>query len=386
MTEGVIGNAETVRAMGMMPEMSRRWSAIRVQAIAMQADASKINSSVSSVIEVPALRVAGADHGDRRMAGGQPRNQPRLAVRGVAHLHPRSDARRPAWSASGARSFRLGPRSGGSKISWRSRCGRLPCRFRRRRGGSWRRDSPILYPARKPSTLSELTFSVDPGESLGIVGPSAAGKSTLARIIVGAIKPTAGSIRLDGAEICPGPGPSSDASPATCRRISNSSKAPSRRISAASGKRIPRRSLRLPSSPACTTSFSRSLKGYNTPLQPNGAPLSGGQRQRIALARAVFGNPRLVVLDEPNSNLDGEGEAALHKLVAALKASRTTVILIAHRPSVLVSLDKVLVLTNGTVAECGPVERVMPRIAPGPCWTKAHCGERMKQALAKLEL
>jgi ABC-type protease/lipase transport system fused ATPase/permease subunit len=105
--------------------------------------------------------------------------------------------------------------------------------------------------------------------------------------------------------------------------------------------------------------------GYETRLTAAGAPLSGGQRQRIALARAILGNPRLVVLDEPNSNLDGEGEAALREIVAEVKASQASLVMIAHRPSVLVGLDMVLVLTNGTVTDFGPVETIMPRIAPG---------------------
>jgi ABC-type protease/lipase transport system fused ATPase/permease subunit len=106
-------------------------------------------------------------------------------------------------------------------------------------------------------------------------------------------------------------------------------------------------------------------KGYETVLTATGAPLSGGQRQRIALARAVFGDPKLIVLDEPNSNLDGEGEAALHAMLVALKARGTTVLMIAHRPSILASLDKVLVLRGGAVSDFGPIDRVMPRIAPG---------------------
>jgi len=106
-------------------------------------------------------------------------------------------------------------------------------------------------------------------------------------------------------------------------------------------------------------------RGYETVLTSTGAPLSGGQRQRIALARAVFGDPKFIVLDEPNSNLDGDGEAALLALLGALKSRGRTVVMIAHRPSVLVALDKVLVLRNGTVSEFGPIERIMPRIAPG---------------------
>jgi ABC-type protease/lipase transport system fused ATPase/permease subunit len=105
--------------------------------------------------------------------------------------------------------------------------------------------------------------------------------------------------------------------------------------------------------------------GYETVIGASGASLSGGQRQRIALARAVFGRPKLVVLDEPNANLDGEGEAALQALIRTLKQRGCTVVLIAHRPSALVTLDKVLVLNNGAVAGFGPVADIMPQIAPG---------------------
>ena len=108
-------------------------------------------------------------------------------------------------------------------------------------------------------------------------------------------------------------------------------------------------------------------QGFETRIGEGGVPLSGGQRQRIALARAVFGSPAIVVLDEPNSNLDAEGEAALVAAIAALKANGTTVVVIAHRPSVLVQMDKVLVLRNGTVDAFGPREQIMSRFArPAP--------------------
>jgi ABC-type protease/lipase transport system fused ATPase/permease subunit len=220
-------------------------------------------------------------------------------------------------------------------------------------------------PGAKTPTIANVSFEVEPGDAVGVVGPSAAGKSTLARLVVGAIRPSHGSVRLDGAETW-----TYDRSDfgalvgyvsqyvelfegTIAENIARFRQADSLAIVAAARTAgVHEMILSLP-------------KGYETMLAPSGAPLSGGQRQRIALARAVFGDPRLVVLDEPNSNLDGEGEAALHNVLAVLKARRATVFMIAHRPSILVALDKVLVLRGGTVGEFGTVERVMPRIAPG---------------------
>jgi ABC-type protease/lipase transport system fused ATPase/permease subunit len=223
----------------------------------------------------------------------------------------------------------------------------------------------FVPPGGKVATIANVSFEVEPGDAVGVVGPSAAGKSTLARLVVGAIKPTQGSVRLDGAETW-----TYDRSDfgalvgyvsqgvelfegTIAENIARFRQADSLAIVAAARTAgVHEMILSLP-------------KGYETMLAPSGAPLSGGQRQRIALARAVYGDPKLVVLDEPNSNLDGEGEAALHSVLAVLKARRATVFLIAHRPSILAALDKVIVLRNGTVGEFGTVERIMPRIAPG---------------------
>lgn len=102
--------------------------------------------------------------------------------------------------------------------------------------------------------------------------------------------------------------------------------------------------------------------GYDTQIGPGGARLSGGQKQRIALARAVFGQPRLVVLDEPNSNLDSEGEQALLQAIGRLRGLGSTVVMIAHRPSVLAQMDKVLILQEGTVRAFGPRDEVLTKL------------------------
>jgi ABC-type protease/lipase transport system fused ATPase/permease subunit len=121
------------------------------------------------------------------------------------------------------------------------------------------------------------------------------------------------------------------------------------------------------------------LGGYDIKIGEGGAVLSGGQRQRIALARALFGDPFLVVLDEPNSNLDNEGEAALQQAILDLKARRAIVVLIAHRPSALMTCDHVLFLANGTQQEFGPrdeiLRKVLARPAPPPPSTLKVVGD-----------
>ncbi len=105
-------------------------------------------------------------------------------------------------------------------------------------------------------------------------------------------------------------------------------------------------------------------QGYDTPIGDGGAALSGGQRQRIALARALYGSPRLVVLDEPNANLDSEGEAALAAALAALKARGTTVVLVGHRPALMARLDKLALLREGALEAFGPAAAVLARLRP----------------------
>jgi ATP-binding cassette subfamily C protein len=223
----------------------------------------------------------------------------------------------------------------------------------------------LLYipPGSKEAVLNGVTFDLQPGESLAIVGPSGSGKSTLARILVGCLYPTAGKMRLDGTELrnwdrrqfgeFTGYLPQEvELFPGTikdniCRMRAD---LPDEKIyEAAVLTDVHNIVCQLPS-------------GYETILERSGAPLSGGQKQRIALARAFFGNPALVVLDEPNSNLDSAGEQALTDTLLRAKERRVTVVVITQRPAVLNAMDKLLVLRAGRVEAFGPPSEVLIRL------------------------
>ena len=211
--------------------------------------------------------------------------------------------------------------------------------------------------------LRNVTFALGRGEVLGIVGPSGAGKSTLARALVGVISPMAGVVRLDGADVSKWPhrrlGRHLGYLPQDIELFADTVASNVGRFGAATDDEIVEAAqlagvhemiLRLP-------------EGYETQLGEGGAALSGGYRQRIGLARAVLGKPSLVVLDEPSSNLDTEGDAALADCISALKQNGTTVVIVSHRTATLAAVDKILLLRDGIVEAFGERSEVMMRFA-----------------------
>lgn len=228
--------------------------------------------------------------------------------------------------------------------------------------------------------VQDVTFSLKSGDGLGIVGPSAAGKSSLARLIVGVWQPVRGKVRLDGAAI-------DQWSPAAlgkhigylpqdvelfdgtiAENISRFEAEPDAKsiIAAAKSAGVHELVVRLP-------------EGYDTRIGEAGAALSAGQRQRVALARALYGDPFLVVLDEPNSNLDSEGEEALKAAMLRVRSRGGIIVVIAHRASALAAVDKILILNQGRQVAFGPKDEVLhkvlqPASAPLTVVSKAQSG------------
>jgi PrtD family type I secretion system ABC transporter len=223
-----------------------------------------------------------------------------------------------------------------------------------------------LGPARGRPVLSGISFSVQPGECLGIVGPSGAGKSTLLRALAGVLPPRSGVIRLDGAEL---------AAWSPAQRALHCGYLP-QGVQLLPGTVSDNIARLAPDVDAAVVTAARRAfchemvlalpEAYDTELGDGGERVPPGQRQRIALARALFGQPRLVVLDEPNASLDGEGEQALLAALRAMRSAGVTVIIAGHKPSLMSVCDRLLVLGNGGVETIGPANDVLNRLGARP--------------------
>ena len=233
----------------------------------------------------------------------------------------------------------------------------------------------VVPPGGTAPIVADVRFRLRSGDALGIIGPSGAGKTSLVRALVGIWRPAKGNVRLDGAAL-------DQWNPELLGQhvgfISQTvelfdgtiSENIARMSTAANADAV----LRAARAAGAHEMILRLPSGYDTPIGEGGEALSGGQRQRIALARALYGDPFLIVLDEPNSNLDSEGEAALLQAIAGVKARGAIVILIAHRPTVLSVCDHMLVLANGAQLEFGPREQILRKISTRPAPPAAVAG------------
>lgn len=226
----------------------------------------------------------------------------------------------------------------------------------------------VLYvpPPSKKVVLNGINFTLEPGESLAIIGPSGTGKSTLARMLVGSIVPTSGSVRLDLMDIRNWDprqfGETVGYLPQEVELFPTTIKANIARLR----EDVPDELIFAAAELAGVHDMIAELPhGYETLIGMDGSPLSGGQRQRLGLARAFFGKPRLVVLDEPNSNLDTAGEAALAAALIKAKRQRITVVAVTQRPSLLKCVDKIMLMSEGKVQLLGPRDEILAKIVSG---------------------
>jgi len=244
----------------------------------------------------------------------------------------------------------------------------------------------VIPPGHHKPVLTSINFQIAPGEAIAVVGPSASGKTCLARLLVGIWAPTQGSVRLDGVELSSwNPdefGPQIGYVPQEIDFFEGSVARNIARLGRIDPEKVVR-AAKLIGMHDVILSFP---KGYDTILGETQFALSGGQRQRLAIARALYGNPKYVVMDEPNANLDEIGESALVQAVAYLKTQGSSIIMTTHRPRLVSVVDKLLVLRNGQQVGFGPAAeminsvRNLQVVTPDKIETKDLKKSKAKQA------
>lgn len=355
-------NAEVVQAMGMVGGLVRRWGRDRSRMIERQATAADRAATMQSVIKFLRLAMQSVILG---LGAYLVIN--RLATVGAMFAASvlLGRALQPVEQTVGQWRGLVSARAALSRVRALLAVSPQPERvlsLPRPTGRLSVENLNFALPGTNKLLLRNVSFRLEAGEALGIIGPSGAGKSTLARQIVGVLRPSAGVVRLDGADVSTWPRESlgrhlgylpqdielfADTVAANISRFERD--ADTGTVQAARSAGVHEMILRLPD-------------GYQTQVGEGGAVLSGGYRQRIGLARAVFGDPALVVLDEPSSNLDAEGDGALANCVLELKQQGATVVIISHRPATLATVDKVLVLRDGGVEIFGDRAEVIAKL------------------------
>ncbi|MBV7561283.1 type I secretion system permease/ATPase [Pseudomonas sp. sia0905] len=364
-------NAEVIQAMGMLGNLQRRWAAMQRRLIGAQTTASDKAAKISTITRLVRTAWQSLAMGlamllilEGQISGG--------VMMAAGFLI--SKAMLPAEQAIG--SWR---QLDGAKASYRRLCQLLE-EFPRQvdrmslptpTGAIRIERLMVTPPGSKRPAVNGIDLALNKAEVLAVIGPSASGKSTLARAMVGVWPASHGSVRLDGAEInqwdSEALGPHLGYLPqdielfdgTVADNIARFGEVDSNQvIEAATLAGIHQMVLRFP-------------QGYDTQLGPGGLGLSGGQKQRIGLARALYGKPALIVLDEPNSNLDDAGESALVTAIDALRKHGSTVVLVTHRPNVLAVVDKLLVLQDGTQKMFGPRDQVLKALLPASATTSS---------------
>ena len=216
-----------------------------------------------------------------------------------------------------------------------------------------------IPPGGDKPVLSDIQFALEPGQVLAIVGPSAAGKTSLVKLLLGVWRPSQGSVRLDGVELSDWShdevGPLIGYVPQEIDFYEGTVADNIARLGPVDAEHV----VAATQAVQMHDTILKFPKGYDTPMGDSGFSPSGGQRQRLAIARALYGMPRYVVMDEPNSNLDEQGEQALMEAVQALKAAGSTVILTTHRPRLIGMVDRMLLLREGRQVAFGDAQEIM---------------------------
>ena len=363
MASNNLRNAEVIEAMGMLPNMRSRWYAQHQQFLQLQTIASQRASQIGAITKFVRIAVQSLILGVAALLviKGQVTSGMMIAAsillgRAIAPVEQIIAVWRQ-WSGVVSAYHRLDqllvknpPRVAGMSLP-------KPV------GHILVEGVTAAPPGASTAVLKNLNLSLRPGDCLGLIGPSGSGKSTLARLLVGVWPAAVGTIRLDGANVYQWNkdelGPNIGYLPQDIELFAGTIADNIARFGAVDSEKV----VAAAQLAGVHELILRMPKGYDTFIGDGGAGLSGGEKQRIALARALFDNPSVVVLDEPNSNLDEFGELALAQAILNLKQAGKTIVLITHRPNIIRNTNLLLVLRDGVALAFGPTEMVLQELS-----------------------
>lgn len=363
-TEAALRNGEVVRAMGMLPSLRTQWAVFRHNAVDSASTAADRSSGFAEaiklvrmsvqilIIAVGALLVLRGDIGAGLLFANMILSARALAPieRAVGSWNALITARQ-AYDRLVALMADYDPPIAATDLPRPT--GRLTV-------------ERVNFAAGGRLLLAGINFTVEPGQTVGIVGPSGAGKSTLVRLLVGVWRPVNGAVRLDGGDVFAWEreafGRAVGYLPQDTELFAGTVRDNIARFRRDASDEQVVEAARLAGAHEMIV---RLQNGYDTEVGEGGVTLSVGQRQRLGLARALFGDPVMVVLDEPNAALDGEGEIALRQALTALKARGVTLIIVAHNGATLRTADRLVLIKDGAVAMVGPRDEVLARIGQG---------------------
>ncbi len=361
--ENNLANAEVIEAMGMLPNLRRRWKRLHNDHLALQALASDRAGMISAITKF--VRISqqslvlglGAYYVIRgELTPGGMIAASILMGRALAPVEQLIANWRGFVSTRGAYE-----RLGGLLNAFPRRQESMP--LPPPKGHVSVESLVAIPPGAVAAVLKGITFTLAPGEVIVVIGPSASGKSTLARMLVGLWPPYGGKVRLDGADIFlwdkPQLGHAIGYLPQDIELFEGTVAENIARF----GDPDPEKVIAAAKRAGVHDMILRFTQGYDTPIGPGGGVLSGGQRQRIALARALYGDPAFIVLDEPNSNLDDAGEAALVQAVREMKEAGKSILIVTHRVNIISVADRLLMLGDGMTQLYGPAREVLAKLA-----------------------
>ena len=355
-------NAEVIAAMGMLPALMARWLKLNNRVLQLQAEASQKAGTISSITKFVRVSMQSLILGLGALLVLQGKVTPGMMIVGVILL---GRALSPVEQLIGAWKSWSSTRSAYQRLNELLAANPL-----RETGMALPKPlgevSVEAVTAGPPGStvpvLKNLSFTIEAGDVLGIIGPSGSGKSTLARLLVGVWPVAAGKVRLDGADVYywnkDELGPHIGYLPQDIELFAGTVAENIARFGEVDSEKVVMTAQRA----GIHEMILRLPQGYDTPLGDGGAGLSGGQKQRLGLARALYGDPSLIMLDEPNSNLDEAGEQALVEAIDDLRKQGKTVVIISHKSSILSVTTRLLLLVEGKAQLFGPTAQVLERL------------------------